>query len=115
MYIKIENFNAHEVSELEIQEDSLTVITGVNDHGKSSVLQALYWVVTDGIMGDKFIHFGKDFTAVTVSSDENDRCMWSIRKERILAGKTIFTVIVNGEKNIYFKNEVPEVVIRLFV
>jgi hypothetical protein len=109
MEVILENFNSHVKSTFVIPNGELTVVTGENDQGKSSALQGIYWVVTNNIQGDKFIHFGKDFAAVTIIRDN-----WSIRKERDTKGKTKYTVIIDGVKEEYFKTDVPAIVEQLF-
>jgi len=68
--ISICNFQSIESIETNLQNNGIVAITGVNGSGKSSFLEAIYWVLTGesirGYKGDDVIQWGKNFCEVSL-------------------------------------------------
>jgi len=61
--IVLRNFQCHRTHSLEL-DGLLTKITGTSNSGKSAIIRALYWVVTNRPRGKAFISHGKKSCAV---------------------------------------------------
>jgi hypothetical protein len=70
----LKNFQAHKHSEIEFSPD-VTCITGLNNHGKSSIFRALQKCIRDIPEGNSFIMntpFQEDTCTITVVSDKGE-------------------------------------------
>jgi len=66
--VRIRNFQRHKSLDLEL--GPVATIIGDTDKGKSSILRALIWVLTNSPSGDKFIHHDTPGASVTVEMDK---------------------------------------------
>lgn len=103
--IQIKNFQAHKSLKIDFGE-SITCITGASDRGKSAILRALVWVITNRPNGDSFIRYGADECAVAVSVDGHN-------VQRI-KGKKQNSYIVDGVEFKALKTDVPQEVQSIF-
>jgi len=106
--LTIQNFQAHKDSTFDLLP-GINVITGASDAGKSSVIRALLWAITNRPQGDAFrSHFAgpKDRTKVSVEMDSGNV---SIRR---MAQGNFYEV--DGEELKAIRTDVPEQVQRKF-
>lgn len=68
--IHIENFQTHKDLTIDFGKE-ITSITGPSDRGKSAIIRALIWVITNRPNGDSFIRYGADECRVTVTVGEH--------------------------------------------
>ena len=67
---QIENFQRHEFLLLEF--DRVTTIVGDNERGKSAVLRAIWWALTNQPRGDSMLRHGADDRYVTITIDGSE-------------------------------------------
>lgn len=103
--IKIENFQAHKELSLDFSR-AITTITGPSDRGKSAIIRALIWVITNRPNGDGFIRYGADECHVTVKIGTHTI-------ERI-KGRKRNLYILDGVEFKALKTDVPEEVQKIF-
>lgn len=103
--IHIENFQAHKDVQVTFG-DRITCITGASDRGKSAILRALIWVMTNRPTGDSFIRYGSDETRVTV-------CVDGHTVQRI-KGKKRNIYILDDVEFKAIKSDVPDEIASLF-
>lgn len=109
-YIKkiiLQNFQSHKYSELEFS-NSLNIIVGASDSGKTSILRAIKWVLYNEPLGDYFIRKGSEEVSVTlVFNDETEVTRYRGKS------KNQYILTINGESSIYegFGSSVPEEII----
>lgn len=77
--LRIRNFQCHEKLDLQL-DPKVTVLTGPSDVGKSAVLRALRWVMTDRPKGDAFVREGAERASVVLELD--GRKLGRLRKGR---------------------------------
>ena len=65
----LENFQAHKHTQVDF-DDGLNIIVGESNNGKTSILRAIMWVVTNQPLGTDFIMAGEDECKVTVCYDD---------------------------------------------
>ena len=68
--IKINNFQSHKESEL-VFDPGLNVIVGSSDSGKTAIIMALLWALTNKPSGDFFKSFWGGDTQIELTIDEN--------------------------------------------
>lgn len=105
----IRNFQPHK--KLDISFDpKVTTIIGASDSGKSSIIRALLWILTNKPSGDSFIHDGEDFVTVKLYLD-------TLLKIIRTKGKGVNTYkIIKEEKEEKFEafgNDVPEIISKV--
>lgn len=66
--IKIINFQVHR-KKIVVFDPHVTVITGITDSGKSSIIRALNWVCKNKPSGDSFVSQGKSYSDVVLTVD----------------------------------------------
>lgn len=103
--IHIENFQAHKDVQVTFG-DRITCITGASDRGKSAILRALIWVMTNRPTGDSFIRHGSDEARVTV-------CVDGHTVQRI-KGKKRNIYILDDVEFKAIKSDVPDEIASLF-
>ena len=103
--IRIENFQAHKDLQLDFGKQ-ITSITGPSDRGKSAILRALVWVITNRPGGDNFIRYGAEECRVTVQVGEHT-------VQRIKGKKRNLYILDNVEFKA-LKSDVPEEIQKLF-
>lgn len=96
--ILIKNFQAHK--KLSVDLDQITTFTGPTDSGKSSVIRALEWVVTNRPLGDSFINDKDEPAFVGIKTNAG-----KVSRKR---GKDINAYTVNKTKLEAFGTDVPE-------
>lgn len=69
--LEIKNFQSHKHTKLKFSK-GVNVIVGGSDNGKSAILKALFWLITNRPVGDSFrSHWGGD-TVVNIKTFEGD-------------------------------------------
>jgi energy-coupling factor transporter ATP-binding protein EcfA2 len=110
-FIEIKDFMSHAKTRVSLAP-GLTLLTGENDIGKTSVFRALKALsINDASV--KFIRHGKDFTSVTVGLENEVVVNWSFVDRKSI--KSSYTVS-NGSEEITFdvpNGEVPHQVRQL--
>ena len=101
--IKIQNFQSHKDTEIELAA-GVNAISGRSDNGKSAIIRALNWVVSNRPTGWSFKNFdcgeqGK--TVVEVDFDSGD----SLVRQK---SKSINEYLLNGEIFTAIKSDVPQ-------
>lgn len=105
-YIEIRNFQAHKKLRIDFDEP-ITTIIGSTDSGKSAIIRALVWVITNKPGGDSFIRHGKNKCSVEIGL-ENGHAVQRIR------GKKENTYILDGKVFNAIKTDVPEEMKKIF-
>ena len=103
--IKIVNFQAHKSLEVDLNSH-ITTITGPSDRGKSAIIRALVWVMTNKPGGDDFIRYGANECSVTLYTKNHTI-------ERI-KGKKRNLYILDGIEYKAIKSDVPEDIAKIF-
>jgi len=103
--IEIKNFQAHKHLKLDFSE-GLNVIAGSTDVGKSSIVRALLWVMTNKPQGLGFIRWGTKAAEVTVVVDGV-----SVTRKR---GKSVNTYHIDDAERKAFGTKVPDDIAQLF-
>jgi len=105
--IAVENFQAHKETYLEFVE-GVNVITGSSDSGKTSLMRASKWVITNRPSGDAFKNWdaGKD-DSVSVEITLDDSKTVSLSR---INGKNTYLLSDNGKETTFsaIKTDVPE-------
>ena len=107
-YIKkviLENFQSHKYSELEF-DNSLNVIVGPSDQGKSAIIRGIKWALFNEPSGDYFIREGeKDCSVTLVFSDDT-----MIKRYRSKSKNLYYLYDANGKETIFegFGTNVPD-------
>lgn len=101
--LKLENFQSHKESEI-IFDPGMTVIIGQTDHGKSSIIRALKWVLYNEPRGSDFITVGCKSCRVTLEMQDGT----TIIRERD-GSKNRYILIKGDQKEVFegFGNTVP--------
>lgn len=70
--VEIENFQSHRESVTELSP-GINLIIGESDHGKSTIVRAIYWACRNRPSGDQFINWdnSNSITNVTIINDEH--------------------------------------------
>lgn len=95
----VENFQPHRRFRLELDR-YLTVITGESSKGKTAILRALRWLMTNQPRGTAFTTWGEDTTRATLQIDDH-----TIVRER---GKANTYQLDGGEPFKSFNHDVPQ-------
>lgn len=103
--LAIQGFQSHASSLLEFHP-GVNVIIGDSDSGKTAILRALTWALTNRPTGDAFRRNGSDKTIVTVTMSDG-----SI--SRVRSNKENFYLDGSGEKLTAIGTSVPESVLKL--
>lgn len=68
-FIDIQNFQSHAHTKLEFHA-GVNVIVGTSDSGKSAIIRAINWVLTNRPLGDEFRSYWGGSTQVRIQSDD---------------------------------------------
>jgi energy-coupling factor transporter ATP-binding protein EcfA2 len=98
--LALENFQSHEKSKLEIDE-GLTLITGPNSSGKSSLIRALSALISNPSGGKSFIKYGEDFALVELTLEGKETVYWQRKKDTVLYKIGDGTFIKMGRGNVF--------------
>lgn len=106
-YIKkviLENFQSHKSSELEF-DNSLNVIVGPSDQGKSAIIRGIKWALFNEPSGDYFIREGEKDCSVTVVFNDNT----AIKRYRSKSKNLYYLYDAEGKETIFegFGTNVP--------
>jgi len=99
MRLSLENFQAHSNTDIDIE--GMTVITGKSNAGKSSIIRALLWVITNKPTGTAFIKHGKKDVSVWFNN-----VLFRERSPKL----NRYGIIIEGETENYdaIKTDVPK-------
>ncbi len=101
--ISIQNFQPHKSRTIPLSQ--LVSVTGPSDRGKSSILRALRWLVTNKPGGDTFIREGADDCAVTLKLDGRE-----IKRSKGKGGNKYW---LDGKELVAFGTDVPPDITKL--
>jgi hypothetical protein len=110
-FIEVQDFMSHSMTRVSLAS-GLTLLTGANDIGKTSIFRALKALSTNDAAA-KFIRHGRDLTCVTVGLENEVIVNWSFVDRKSI--KPLYTVS-NGSEEITFDvpiGVVPEQVKQL--
>lgn len=96
--LELTNFQAH--SQLVLDVGRVTTIVGDSDRGKSAILRALVWLLTNKPSGDSFIKRGTDSTTVSATIDGHVVTRTKGKRDNVYT--------VDGEEFRAFGSSVPE-------
>ena len=99
--IELKNFQAHSSTKLEFHK-GVNIIVGRSDQGKSSIIRALRWVVTNRPTGIAFRKQGTDMVSVTLSVDGT-----KISRDK---SDKVNRYVFKGEEYKALRSDVPTVV-----
>lgn len=105
----IENFQSHAHTELDL-DSGINVIVGQSDKGKSAIIRAIKWLLTNEPKGSDFVRFGTDYCRVTIETSDGYKVS-RIKKKN----KNIYTVETPAGQVQSFENfgsDVPEEVLK---
>ena len=73
--VELENFQSHKESSLALAP-GVNVIIGPSDAGKSAIIRAVRWLITNRPLGDSFIRQGTKGSSIELGLDNNSiiRC-----------------------------------------
>lgn len=97
--LTLRNFQAHRKLVVDL-DPAITVLWGRSDCGKSSIIRANAWVVTNRPSGDAFVRKGKDLASVELQVDGN-----IVKRSK---GKGVNSYELDGQEFKAFGTEVPE-------
>lgn len=101
--MRIVNFQKHK--DLRLEFDTINVITGATDSGKTSVLRALLWALTNNAAGANVHNYGADNCRVEVEVDGHHIVRdWD---------KTTNAYIMDGREFLAFRTTVPKPIAEL--
>ena len=103
--IELSNFQSHQNTVLEL-DPGVNVIIGDSDSGKTSIIRALMWVLTNRPTGEAFRRNGSISTSVTI--DTSDGAITRVRSDR----ENLYYGI-NAEKLAAIGTSVPEPVSKV--
>ncbi len=69
--IELNNFQSHKQTVLEM-DPGVNIIIGSSDSGKSAIIRAISWVVTNTPLGDAFIRYGSEGTQIKITLSKGD-------------------------------------------
>jgi DNA repair exonuclease SbcCD ATPase subunit len=101
--IRIRNFQAH--AKRRVRFGKVTTIVGPSDAGKSAIIRAIIWALTNKPNGDQMVRHGAKDAVVDLCWDGH-----IIRRSRGKAGNLY---ALDGEEYIAFKTGVPEQITEL--
>ena len=106
--ITLQSFMSHERTHIELDED-ITLLTGNNDIGKSSVFRALK-ALSDNNPKEGYIKHNAEVASVTVTLEGNVYVTWSFSKKKSVL--PCYTVTAGGEEEIFEckAGEIPSVI-----
>lgn len=87
--VQIKNFQSHEDTVL-IFDKGYNCIIGDNGKGKTAIMRALEWCITNSLKGDYFITTGKDECSVEITLSD-DSCIKRYRTRKSAGGYDIRT------------------------
>ena len=109
----IENFQSHKGSILHFDK-GVNIIVGTSDSGKTAIIRALRWAMTNKPSGEEFRSYWGGDTSVTVAvGDSNKKHMGNKVVQRIKADKGN-TYLLDEEKFAAFGQNVPEEIQKVF-
>lgn len=106
MKLKILNFQKHKELVIEL-DPKITTIVGPSDSGKSAVIRAIKWLMTNQPRGLEFIKHGSKFTTVMIEDIDGH----SILRQR---GKDINLYTLDNQEFKAFGNDVPPDIAKIF-
>lgn len=104
-YVAVQNFQAHRKLKIEF-DPRITTIVGPSDVGKSAIIRALRWAITNTPSGDSFKSTGTKGTTVTVGVDGH-----TVRRKK---GGSTNSYEVDGDASVSFGRGVPGPVASVF-
>lgn len=107
-YIKsmeLVNFQSHKATHIDFSE-SLNVISGPSDNGKSAIIRALKWILYNEPKGTDFIRQGESTCRVSITLNDNT----TIVRERSKSKNMYKLINPDGIESIFegFGNEIPK-------
>jgi exonuclease SbcC len=63
--VTVENFQSHHHTHIKLNQ-GINILSGSSNHGKSAILRAIKWVITNDPSGTDFITLGKDQCRVSL-------------------------------------------------
>lgn len=101
--IRIQNFQCHERLALRFREN-VTVLVGKTDAGKSAIIRALRWVLTNKPQGEAHVREGADYCRVQIKLGDK-----VITRER---GKSLNAYTMDDEEFKSFSSNVPDTILH---
>ncbi len=89
----LENFQSHKYSVIEF-DNSLNVIVGPSDSGKTAILRAIKWVLYNEPSGDYFIREGENSSSVSLIFSDNS----IVQRFRSRSKNAYYIIKANGEE-----------------
>jgi len=93
------NFRSHENTELAFSPQ-VNVIVGKSDHGKSNIIRALNWIVTNRPLGENVVQYGKEETVAQIIIEDNKKEIGVTRRKKKNKNEYILST---DEENISFE------------
>lgn len=105
----LENFQSHKYSELEF-DNSLNVIVGPSDEGKSAIIRGVKWALFNEPSGDYFIREGESECSVTLIFSDKTK----IKRYRSKSKNLYYLYDSHGKETIFegFGTKVPNEIIE---
>lgn len=98
--LTLENFKTHKDTRL-VFSPHINVIVGKSDHGKSNIIRALNWVVTNRPLGENVIRWGQEETLVQLIIEDNKKQIGITRSKKKNHNKYIISTS-DSEEDISF-------------
>lgn len=95
-HIRLHNFMSHENTLVSLSQD-MTLLTGNNDIGKSSVFRALKALSTNSA-SERYIKHGETVASVEVALDNNVVIVWAFSSKRSIL--PCYTIVAGGDEEI---------------
>jgi chromosome segregation ATPase len=105
--LQIKNFQIHENLEIDLSNDNITSIIGATDAGKSSIVRAMLWVLTNRPTGTAIIRDGAKTCEVALQMSSGQ----TVRRVR---GKSKNEYWLDDQVFEAFGNDVPEPIQKVF-
>jgi len=100
--IKLENFQSHVDTEIKFGP-GVNIITGLSHHGKSSIIKAIEWVVSNRPLGNEMINDNMDEAYVSMVGKNKEGKYYSVERTKSKKGTNTYEMTDTTGKHADFE------------